>query len=274
MNNKVTVAIKVIKRTLLFFIVFQFIFTACIPQEKLQLLQYKNINDSSYSNQFLGDPDILTEYLIQPNDYLYINIMTIEKELSDFLQPGAGMNYLNSGNQALIGYNVDNNGNIFFPYLGSIPVGGLTIQQVHDTIKASASQILGPRIRIEVKLINNTINIMGEVNKEGIYNMTKSKITIYEALTLSGGLTNFAKRQEIKVLRTTNGVKTLYQVDVTSGMLIENGMFYVYPNDVIYVDAMKAKSFGLTPTFSLTLISSLMSTTLTFLLLISTINAN
>jgi polysaccharide export outer membrane protein len=104
--------------------------------------------------------------------------------------------------------------------------------------------------------------------------MTKSKITIYEALTLASGLTNFAKRQEIKVLRTTNGVKTLYQVDVTSGQLIEKKMFYVFPNDVIYVDAMQAKSFGLTPTISLTLFSTLLTTTLTFLILLQTINAN
>lgn len=270
MNNKGSVVLKVIKRIALLLIVFQFLFTSCIPQSKLQLLQYENINDSAYSNKFVGDPNILTEYLIQPNDYLYINILTIEKELSDFLQPGSGMNFLNSGNQALLGYNVDNSGNVFFPYLGNIHVGGLTIQQAHDSIKASAGHILGPRTRIDVKLINNTINVMGEVNKEGIYNMTKSKITIYEALTLASGLTNYAKRQEIKVLRTINGKKTLYQVDVTSGQLVEKNMFYVFPNDVIYVDAMQAKSFGLTPTISLTLLSTLLTTTLTFLILLQT----
>ena len=55
-------------------------------------------------------------------------------------------------------------------------------------------------------------------------------------------------------------------MDLTSGKLVDN-MFYVYPNDVIYVEAMRAKSFGLTQTFSTAIISSLLSTTVAILVL-------
>jgi hypothetical protein len=36
-------------------------------------------------------------------------------------------------------------------------------------------------------------------------------------------------------------------------------MFYVYPNDVIYAEPMKAKSIGITPTFSLAVLTTIVS---------------
>ncbi|MFZ4462213.1 MAG: polysaccharide biosynthesis/export family protein [Bacteroidales bacterium] len=245
----------------------------CIPQKRILLMQYDQINDSSYANTFVSEDSVLHDYRIQSNDYLYISVSTIEKELSLFMEPMGGINFLNETNQALIGYYVDDEGYVNFPYLGRISVGGRTVKDAQQQVKESARKILGDRIRVEVKLINNYVNVLGEVKKEGIYNMTKNRITIYEALTLAGGLTDFARRQEVKVFRTVDGKQKVYLVDVTSGNLIGQNMFYVFPNDVIYVEPMRAKSIGITPTFSLTLFTTLLTTTLTILLLVQQFGA-
>jgi len=147
------------------------------------------------------------------------------------------------------------------------------VKEAQLRVKESAKKILGDRVRVEVKLINNYVNVLGEVRKEGIYNMTKNRITIYEALTLAGGLTEYGRRQEVKVFRNVNGKQKVYLVDVTSGNLIGNNMFYVFPNDVIYVEPMRAKSLGITPTFSLTLLTTMLTTTLTILLLVQQFSA-
>ena len=248
------------------------ILSSCIPQKKLLLVQYDKINDSVYANKFVSDSGALREYLIQPNDYLYINVTTIEKTISQFMEPVSGLNFLDAGNQALLGYHVADDSTVQFPYLGIIKLGGLTVRQAHDTVKAAARIILGERVRVDVKLINNYVNIMGEVNKEGIYNMTKNKITILEALTLAGGFSEYARRKDVKVFRNISGKKEVFLVDVTSGNMIAKNMFYVFPNDVIYIEPMRAKTIGLTPTFSLTLLSTLMTTTLTFILLLQQFN--
>ncbi|MBK9291156.1 MAG: polysaccharide biosynthesis/export family protein [Bacteroidetes bacterium] len=253
-------------------IVFGLFAVSCIPQKKLLLMQYDEINDSSYARRFAEDPNLLREYLIQPNDYLYVSVMAIEKELSQFMEPMGGINFLNQFNQALIGYYVDDEGYILFPYIGKIYVANMTVRQAQEQVRQAAQKILGERIRIELKLINNYINVLGEVRKEGIYNMTKNRITIYEALTLAGGLTEHAKRNNIKVYRKVDGKPVVYQVDVTSGKLIGDRMFYVLPNDVIYVEPMRSKILGLGPTFSFQLISTLLSTTITVILLIQQIN--
>ena len=246
---------------LLFFVIgSSSLFFSCIPQKKLILMQYDQINDSTYANDFVPEVNPLTEYLIQPNDYLYINVTTLEKSISQFLEPLAGANFLDASNQALIGYHVNDDSTILFPYIGSVKVAGLTIRQTHQAIKEAMNLILGDRVRVDVKLINNVVNIIGEVHHEGLFNMTKNKITIFEALTLAGGLTDYARRSKIKVFRIVAGNKEVFLVDVTSGKAISNNMFYVFPNDIIYVEPMRAKSIGLTPTFSLSLITTLITT--------------
>ncbi len=249
-----------------------FLLVSCIPQKKLLLMQYDNINDSSYAQKFVEDPHLMREYLIQPNDYLYVSVMAVEKELSQFMEPMGGINFLNQFNQALIGYYVDDEGYILFPYIGKVYVAHMTVREAQEQVRKAAQIILGERIRVELKLINNYINVLGEVRKEGIYNMTKNRITIYEALTLAGGLSEQAKRSNIKVYRTVDGKPVVYSIDATSGKLIGDRMFYVLPNDVVYVEPMRSKMFGITPTISLQLLTTLLSTTITVILLIQQIN--
>ncbi len=241
---------------------------SCTPQKKIILMQYENLNDSSYANAFVLEDSILLEYMIQPNDYLYILVTAVEKDLTQFMEPLGGINFLNATNQSLIGYYVDDNGYVDYPYLGKIHVGGYTVQEAHLQVRNEASKILGDKMRVEVRLINNYINVLGEVKKEGLYNMTKKRITIYEAITLAGGLSDYAKRTEIKVFREVKGVRKVYVVDITSGNLIGNQMFYVFPNDVIYIEPTRGKAFGLSPTFSMQLFSSLVSVSLSILFII------
>lgn len=231
---------------------------SCIPQKQLLLMQYDKLIDSTYASTFAGKQFEDTIYRIQPNDYLYISITSVEKPLTDFVAPVAGINYLNSENQALVGYHVYEDGTIYFPYLGIMKLGGLTLREARDTIKFHAGPIVS-RCRVEVTLINNTLYMLGEFTKQGTYNMTRNKLSIFEAVSLAGGLTDYAKRGKIKVLRNEHGEKKMYVVDLRSGDLIGKNMFYVYPNDIIYAEPMKAKSFGITPTFSLTLLMSLAS---------------
>jgi len=231
---------------------------SCIPQKKMLLMQYDKLIDSTYATTFEGKQFEDTIYRIQPNDYLYINITAVEKPITQIVEPMAGINYLNEENQALMGYHVYNDGTIFFPYIGPIRLGGLCISQARDTMRVKVAKLVG-RCRIEIALINNTIYMIGEFTKQGTYNMTRNKLGIYEAITLAGGLTDYAKRDRIKVLRYENGERKMYLVDVKSGKQVGKNMFFVYPNDVIYAEPMRAKSLGVTPTFSLAILTTFLS---------------
>lgn len=248
---------------LIFFTLLLISFVSCIPQKRLVLMQYENIIDSTYANTFDGSNYEDSVYRIQPNDYLYINISSVEKKITAFFDPLTAVNYISGENQALTGYIVNDKGYIDFPYIGPVHLQGQTLEESVVTMRVATAKFVGTA-RIEIRLINNTISVLGEVEKQGIYRITKSKVDIYEAITLASGFTDYAKRNKVKVLRTVDGERKLYMVNLNDGKLISKNMFYVYPNDVIYVEPMRAKSIGLTPTFSLSVITALVTMVVLF----------
>lgn len=242
---------------------------SCIPQKRLILMQTKEVNDSTYARNFKGIDFGETTYTIQTDDYLYIEITSIDKKITEFFQPLTAINYITATNQALTGYRVEKDGTINLPYIGPVFVRGQTLKEVHETIKKVTDKYVDSA-RIEVKLINNTITVMGEVVQQGQFRLTKDKVAIFEAVGLAEGFTGYAKRNQVKVLRKEKGEWKLYIVDMNSGKLIGQRMFYVYPNDIVYVEPMKAKAIGLTPTFSLTILTTI----ITFFILIQSISSN
>jgi len=108
-------------------------------------------------------------------------------------------------------------------------------------------------------LTNAQVTILGEVNTPGQYNMNKDQITIFEAISLAGDLTIYGKRKRVRIIRpSSDGTKTI-KVDLTDINLVDSQNYYIQPNDLIYVEPIKAKMFGFGETFSLGIVTSLIS---------------
>ena len=260
------VVVKQIIRVLFIVIVIATI-TSCIPQKRLILMQYDDMIDSTYALTFEGTDFEDSEYRIQVNDYLFISIKAVEGGITDIFTSNAAIYQTSGKNQSLVGYYVNPDGTIDYPYIGRIYLEGQTLRESMETVKIASESLVG-KAKVEVRLINNSISILGEVIKPSSYFITKTKISIYEAISLAQGFTPYAKRNKVKVLRTIDGERKLYLVDLNSGKQIGKNLFYVYPNDVVYVEPMWAKSIGLTPTFSLTVIT----TVITFVVLVSSLS--
>lgn len=240
--------------------------SSCIPQKRLVLMQYDQMIDSTYALTFEGTEFEENNYRIQVNDYLFISIKAVEGGITDIFTSNAAIYQTSGENQSLVGYYVNEDGTIDYPYLGRIYLKGQTLRESMETVKIASESLVG-KAKVEVRLINNAISVLGEVVKPNSYFITKTKISIFEAISLAEGFTNYAKRNEVKVLRTVNGTRKLFMIDMNSGKLIGKNMFFVYPNDVVYVEPMRAKAIGLTPTFSL----SILTTIVTFIVLISSL---
>lgn len=94
-------------------------------------------------------------------------------------------------------------GIITLPLIGEVKAVGLTPNQLQDQLAASLSKVLSdPQVTVIVVGINSlSYNIMGNVAKPGFYPLTHP-LTILDAISLSGGLRDFAKLKKIYVLRT------------------------------------------------------------------------
>ena len=161
-------------------------------------------------------------------------------------------------------YLVDSEGYIDFPVLGRLLIGGKTKEQVSDEMHALIAKDIKDAV-INIRLMNYKVTVMGEVNRPGVHKINSERITLPEALSLSGDLTKYGKRDNILITReTTNGITT-QRVDLTSTDFMQSDYFYLKQNDIVYVEPNKTRvnSSGVGPNISiyLTVISLLLTTT-------------
>jgi len=159
---------------------------------------------------------------------------------------------------------VDSEGYIDFPVLGRLLIGGKTKEQVSDEMHALIAKDIKDAV-INIRLMNYKVTVMGEVNRPGVHKINSERITLPEALSLSGDLTKYGKRDNILITRETTDGITTQRVDLTSTDFMQSDYFYLKQNDIVYVEPNKTRvnSSGVGPNISiyLTVISLLLTTT-------------
>ena len=119
---------------------------------------------------------------------------------------------------------------------------------------------------VTVKLVNFNLTIVGEVFHAGQYKIYQDHINIFEALALSGDLSDFADRKHISLVRQTKNGSKIYTIDLTSDKILTSEFFYIMPNDIIYIPPLSVKRYGFTQFPYLTVFSAI--TTMTTLILL------
>ena len=138
------------------------------------------------------------------------------------------------------GFLVDANGNIEYPRVGTIQVEGLTKQQLADVIKSRlAGQLTDPVVIVRFQ--NYKVTILGEVSSQGSFSVPTEKLTILEAIGLAGGVSEFGKKDGIKVLRESNGKREVGIIDITSEDIFESPYYQLSQNDVVIVEPSNLK---------------------------------
>lgn len=140
-------------------------------------------------------------------------------------------------------YTVNADGNINFPILGKLHVAGMTADQLAAYIRAElASRDLVKDPVVTVEFVNMSVNVLGEVAKPGRVAIKRQDYTILDALSDAGDLTIYGLRDNVKVMRTKNGVQNIYTVDLTKGKeVMESPVYYLQQNDVVYVEPNNTK---------------------------------
>jgi polysaccharide export outer membrane protein len=202
------------------------------------------MQDISESNRFAKISET-PEIIIQPQDMLFIVVSSKEPELATpFNLPM--VSYQGAGEysqQRLLGYIVDKKGNIDFPILGILHVGGLTRDQLTQFIKEkiiAEGYIKDPVVTIQY--MNFRIIVNGEVVRPGTYEIKNDHITLLEALSMAGDLTIYGRRDNVKVIREKHGERKVYEVDLRTANIFDSPAYYLQQNDIIYVTPNKYRS--------------------------------
>lgn len=189
------------------------------------------------------------EIKIQPKDKLSILVNSQDLRLTNLfnlpiVSQQVGQESSSGTNRGLSGYTVDSKGDIDFPVLGGLHVQSMTREEVAVYIKKelqSHDLIKDPVVTVE--FMNLSVNVMGEVNRPGRYNIDKDHLTILDALSQAGDLTIYGKREKVLVLRNENGKQRVYGINLCSAdHLYSSPVYYLQQNDVVYVEPNDTKA--------------------------------
>ncbi|MBS1745671.1 MAG: polysaccharide biosynthesis/export family protein [Bacteroidetes bacterium] len=185
-----------------------------------------------------------TSAIIEPGDRLNINISAINKTAAaDFnmiTSGGTSGGSGSTGGASTLGYLVDSLGNIEMLQLGIVKAGGLTTAQLAANLQQQLEAYLKGAI-VTVSISNFKVSVFGEVSRPGIISVPDGKLTILDALIQSGDISTFGRRDNILVVRETNGQRDFGRVDVNSNQVFLSPYYYLKQNDMIYVEADKTK---------------------------------
>jgi polysaccharide export outer membrane protein len=143
-----------------------------------------------------------------------------------------------------------------------------TTEEVQNHIQNSFKDILSDAVVI-VRLASFRITLLGEFKRPGKYQVYQNNINIFEAISMGGDLTDFARRFRIAIIRQTDFGSEIIRVDLNDKRILESDFYYLLPNDIVYAEPIKAKAFVGT-SFPYGLLFSVLST----IILIYTLTIN
>ncbi|MCU4157318.1 polysaccharide biosynthesis/export family protein [Carboxylicivirga sp. A043] len=237
------------------------LFSSCIPQKEIVLLQDKS-DDRNYQNPFQPLDNITDKYFLQPNDYLFINVSTPDPKISEFFNQSQSGNATTQRNQNFFFYQLDDSMNIDFPYVGKINMSNCNVRMGKERVQEALKPFL-KEYSLTFKLASNTFTALGEFRKQGVIIMQKEQVTIFEAVAMAGGVTPFGKQRKMKLVRQLPDGPVTYQIDLTDKNIVNSEYYYIYPNDMLYVRPMKAKQLGIGESFSIGIITTALALYLT-----------
>lgn len=211
-----------------------FFLASCGTQKSATHNYLEQIKDTSFKKSvYIAEP------IIQKSDLISIQIYsssTDPKVDQLYNLPVLGSGYGSGGyGGQMQGFLVDEEGNIDYPRIGVIHVEGLTKSQLGSLIKDKlAGQLSDPTVII--RFMNFRITVLGEVGHPGVLNIPNERLSILEAVGMAGGVTDFGKIKEVKVLRENNGVRQMGTLDLTSKDIFTSQYYQLQQNDVVLVD--------------------------------------
>jgi len=244
------------KISLLTFIII--IFSGCSVKE------YKLFQDEN-KEYFPPVQDINITYSskIVPNDILNIDIYNMNQKSNIMMQDSKFSNLTSVNEDSK--YIVYSDGTIILPLLNSVYIEGLTIKELNEELTNKYKEFLkAPYVKASIK--NHKIFVLGEVMKRGVVPIEGETISVIEAIAKSGGLTDHAVRNRIRVITEDKGKYHLHTLNLNKLSTLNNHSLMLKHNSIVYIEPKSTKAIRVSINDYLPIIqaaSSILSTFLT-----------
>jgi polysaccharide export outer membrane protein len=161
-----------------------------------------------------------TNYRLSPNDLIYVKVFQ-EDDLDSTLR-------------------ISEDGTIIFPLIGSVNLGGQTVEAATRTIRdrLDARFLVNPQVTLTVLgYANRHITVLGQVQKPGDYNLRdQGSVSLLQAVGMAGGFTRLANSADIIVKRNVDGEEKILRLNgKTMASDDRSQPFVILPGDTITV---------------------------------------
>lgn len=237
------------------------LFSSCVPLGRIAYVQ-----SDSRSSQMVFEGSAV-DNIIRPGDELYVRISSADEDPTSL----STETRTNIYDPALMSYTVNDEGKLKLPYVGSIHVANLTLEQAVDTVEAALNEYLFfPTVYI--RFINTKVTVLGEVNNPGVYLFNYKNINILQAIGYASDMTEFGNRKKVLLIREEGGVRSKHVLDLTSDQLLTSDFYLVKSDDIIYVEPLRRKKWDMNKV-PYNLMLSVISTAILIITFVNT-NAN
>lgn len=220
------------KNVFFFFLIF-LLATSCVPHKKV--VYFDDMKEGGALN--MPDPP---EIYLKPADLVEVNITSISQETNAyFLKSGA----TSEGKYAPNVYQIAGDGTIDIPLIGKVALSGKTAEESQEHLRELLLEYL-QKPSVNVRLVSFRITILGEVKAPGVYEIPDSRVSVLEAIGRAGDLTIFGKRDNVLLIRNIGDEKRSFRIDLNKSDLLNNELFYLQNNDVLYIEPSRGKTAG------------------------------
>ena len=242
LNNTRTTSITTKQFTYVTLLIITFL-TSCTAGRNLSY--FSDLSDAAPNQTPIQNN---AEPKIQPDDLLNIAVSSMNAETNLLFSGGVLLpsNAATGASPALSsrnneGYLVDSKGEINFPVIGKIKLGGLTKEEAVDKIASYVGKSVKSPI-VTVRYLNFRVTVIGEVNKPSTFTVPTEKINVLEALGLAGDMTGFGRRDDVLIIREKNNIRTTTRINLNNKSVLNSPFFYLQQNDIVYVEPDRAKA--------------------------------
>ncbi|WP_069660343.1 polysaccharide biosynthesis/export family protein [Arcticibacter eurypsychrophilus] len=214
------------------------ILTSCGSYKTIPYFQDLAQKDSITQNVLNYSP-----LAIRANDILAINVISRNPESSSIFNYNLSNvkgNFTVAPDNPLIGYPVDENGNIHLPLIGTLQAAGLTTLQLRDKLNTLLLTYYKDPV-VNIRIVNFNVSVLGDVLRPDVYTLQNEHTTITQAISMAGDLNITAKRTNVLIIRTENGKRKFVRLDLTSKNIFNSPYYYLKNNDEIYVQPDRTK---------------------------------
>jgi polysaccharide export outer membrane protein len=186
------------------------------------------------------------QHIVTSGDILYINFYSFNKALSEIFNNKDFKNTYSMWNSLsniyVNGFSVGDSGNVQLPLIGKVNIKDLTLNQAEQVIQEKARTFVSD-VTVTIKLLNYRYSVVGEVNHPGTFTNYNDNLTIFHAIAAAVDVTIYGNKTKSSIIRETENGKVIIPFDFTKIDVLSSEVYYIKPNDIIYIEPSKNKIF-------------------------------